>query len=253
MSTYLKLDTKLPAGLNYLNINLISLPSALVNVGNITNAFVFKDGLRDLVGNSEIIGSPVKNADGYEFGPNGYIDTKLTESKEFLWVSLAKVPASVETTDRQFAPLISSWVRETISPTGFTLGNNMGVKISSLELADNASSNTTVAHNSGVTNADADKWILVALSRINTASGYSYYFSSKLQGAPVFTATANGTASRNKSLPVYVGHSKTDDGLFPSSKTVNFASIHNKGLTASELGTLMSSLIGELSIKGIVL
>lgn len=253
MSTYLKLDAELPAGLNYINVNSISLPRSLVDIGNVTNAFVFKGGLSDLVGNSEIIGNPVKNADGYEFSSDGYIDTKLTESAEFLWVSLGKVPANIQTSPNNFAPLISSWVHETLSPTGFTLGCNMGVKATSIKLTDDAATNNSIFNNSGVLNTDAGKWILVAVSRINTAGGYSYNFSSRLQGASIFTATANGTADRNNQLPVYVGHSKTDSGIFKLPKTINFASIHNKGLTASELGTLMSSLITELSTQDIIL
>lgn len=253
MSTYLKLDAELPQGLNYLNINDISLPRSLVDVGNITNAFVFKVGLSDLVGNSEIIGSPVKNADGYEFSSNGYIETKLTESAEFLWVSLGKVPANIETSPNGYAPLISSWVRETSSSTGFALGCNMGVRTSSIKLLNTASSDYSRFVNSKISNTDAGKWVLIALSRINTADGYSYNFSSKLQGASITTATANGTADRNNQLPVYVGHSKTDGGLFTLPKTINFASIHNKGLTASELNTLMNSVISELVLSGVVL
>lgn len=252
MSTYLKLNAELPAGLNYINVNSISLPRSLVDIGNITNAFVFKGGLSDLVGNSEIIGSPVKNADGYEFSKNGYIDTRLTESAEFLWVSLAKVPPNVETTVSAFNPLISSWVSYTLSPTGRSLGCNLGVKVSSLKLVDNADPNISFS-NPIVLNESADKWILVAISRINTEDGYSYYCSSKLQGAPIFTFTANGTADRNNQLPVCVGHSKNDTGLFTLSTTINFASIHNKGLTESELGNLMNSIITDLSTQNIIM
>lgn len=253
MSTYLKLDSELPSGLNYLNLNKISLPQSIGEVGGLTNAFKFTNSLDDLVGNSEIIGSPVKNVDGYEFGPNGYIDTKITESAEFLWVSLGKVPVNTETTVNGFAPLISSWVRETLSPTGFSLGCNMGVKTSSIKLLNTDNSEVSSFKNSIMRNADAGKWVLIALSRINTADGYSYNFASKLQGASIITATANGTADRNNQLPVYVGHSKTDGGLFLLPKTINFASIHNKGLTASELDTLMNSLITELSTQDIIL
>lgn len=246
MSTYLKLDAELPAGLNYLNINSISLPSALVNVGNITNAFAFKGGLNDLVGNAAVVGTPVVAEDGYTLGNTGYIDTGLKESAEFLWVALVKVSSG-----GNFTPIISNFVEKLQSTSGFSKGCNLAKQTTALKLNDALDSKSVFTTN----NLTVGNWQLVALSKKSEDNGFKYHFASKPAGQVMQTGTSNlGASAVNNELNICVGWTPKGGSVIPSSSTVfRFASVHDKGLTATELGTLMNNLITELSTKGIIL
>lgn len=244
MSTYLKLDAELPAGLNYLNINSISLPRSLVDVGNITNAFVFKGGLSDLVGSASISGAPTPHVDGYTLSGAGYIDTGLKESQEFLWVALVRVSRG-----GTYTPVISSFVEKTQSLTGFSIGNNLAKERTAIKLSNDADTvSAFIASN--LTDGD---FALMALSRKSEPGGYKYHYACKPAGKTLQLASSSlGTASANTESNVYIGCAPKG-GAINSSTVFNFASIHNKGLTAPELNTLMNNVIGELAGAGITL
>lgn len=246
MSTYLKLDTELPAGLNYLNINSISLPSALVNVGNITNAFAFKGGLIDLVGNAAVVGTPPVNADGYQLGNTGYIDTGLKESAEFLWVALVKVSSG-----GNFTPIISNFVEKLQSTSGFSKGCNLAKQTSALKFNDNSDTSSTFT----ATNLTVGDWQLVALSKKSEVGGFKYHFASKPAGQVMQTGTSNlGSSAANDENNICIGWTPKGGSVIPSSSTVfRFASVHDKGLTAAELNALMNSMISDLVLSGVVL
>ena len=250
MSTYLKIDADLPAGLNYLNINDITLPKSIEKIGNITNAFNFASSTEDLVGNSVIVGTPIKKSEGYELGEENYINTNLVESQEFLWISLFKVPSGLSTyTTAKFTSLITSWVRETISGTGFAVGDNLSVDVSSAKTVDNSSSNyeTFLAD---LSDSDAGKWAVALMTRINNGSGYTLNFVFKTKGKAVVQKTLSGSASRSLNLGVYVGGSPKFDGGITGKKVIRIASIHNKGFTQTQLNTIANEIIAELQVSG---
>lgn len=246
MSTYLKLDAELPAGLNYLNINSISLPRALVNVGNITNAFAFKGGLNDLVGNAAVVGTPSVNADGYQLGNTGYIDTGLKETAEFLWVALVKVSSG-----GAFTPIISNFVEKAQSTSGFSKGCNLAKQTTALKFNDASDSISAFTTN----NLTVGNWQLVALSKKSESSGFKYHFASKPAGQVLQTGTSNlGSSAANNENNICIGWTPKGGSSIPNGSTVfNFASVHDKGLTASELNTLMNNIISELAGQGVVL
>lgn len=246
MSTYLKLDAELPAGLNYLNIDSISLPSALVDVGNITNAFAFKGGLNDLVGNAAVVGTPIATEDGYILGHTGYLDTGLKETAEFLWVALIKVSSG-----GNFTPIITNFVEKVQSTSGFSKGCNLAKKTTALKFNDASDSVSTFTTN----NLTVGNWQLVALSKKSESSGFKYHFASKPAGQVMQTGTSNlGSSTVNTELNICVGWTPKGGPFIPGSSTVfRFASVHNKGLTASELSTLINNLIIDLNASNIIL
>lgn len=246
MSTYLKLDAELPAGLNYLNINSISLPSALANVGNITNAFAFKGGLNDLVGSAAVVGIPIAVEDGYMLGYTGYIDTGLKETAEFLWVALVKVSSS-----GVFTPIISNFVEKAQSTSGFSKGCNLAKQTTALKFNDASDSVSTFTTN----NLTVGNWQLVALSKKSESSGFKYHFASKPAGQVMQTGTSNsGSSAANDENNICIGWTPKAASSIPNGSTMfRFASVYDKGLTAAELNALMNSLISELALSGVVL
>lgn len=245
MSTYLKLDIELPPNEDYLNLYEITLPESIVQVGSISSAFKFTGGLDDLTGgtNAVVVGAPLETDEGFYLGNTGYIDTGLKETDEFLWIALARVSGGAI-----YTPLISNFVVAALSSTGHSLGNNLAKNTTAIKLADsNDSQGVFIANNLTVGN-----WALAALSKKAEAGGYRYHFAYKPAGAVLQQATSNlGTATKNTEQNVCIGWTPKGGTIVTNATTlINFASIHTKGLSSSELGVLMNSVVAELNQQG---
>lgn len=246
MSTYLKLDTVLPAGINYLDTNKITLPPSVINLGNIASAFKFTLGLSDFIGTTaNVVGTPTKDVDGYFLGNAGYIDTGLKETDEFTWIALFKVKVTgVE------SPVISNFVDKTLSTTGFHLGGNVSRQNNRFKLSNSADSAVLFANGNMV----LGKWCLVAVTRkFEPTTGFKYHIAHKPEGiATEVKSSIVGTSSKNTEQNVQIGWtSKGGVTIANSSQLINFASIHTKGLSALELTTLMSNLVSDFATQGI--
>lgn len=247
MSAYLKTDTAFPSGLDYLNINKISLPPSILNLGGLVSGFKFAAGLGDIVGSSStVVGIPTKDVDGYFLGNAGFIDTGLKETDEFTWIALFRVAVG-----NVKSPLISSFVSKELSVTGYANGNNLARQDTQLKMSDTADS-PTVFTAGGLTTG---KWALLAVSKKNETGGYRYRLGKRAEGGSnSVSASLIGTASKNTEQNIQIGWtSKGGTAITNSSQLINFASIHDKGLTAAELTTLMDNLVVDLATQGIVL
>ena len=246
MSSYLKLDTTLPAGPNYLDINKYLLPTSVLNLGGIVNAYKLDVGLDDFFGTgSTVVGTPVKDTNGYFLGNAGYIDTGLKESDEFTWVALFKVKVTgVE------SPIISNFVDKTLSTTGFHLGGNVSRQNNRFKLSNSTDSAMIFANGNMV----LDKWCLVAVTRkFEPTTGFKYHFAHKPEGvATEVKSSIVGTSSKNTEQNICIGWTPKGGSTIPnSSQLINFASIHNKSISSAELSTLMSNLVSDFSSRGI--
>lgn len=249
MNTYLKIDAELPVGLSYLDLNSISLPQAIVNVGNLVSGFRFSGGLDDLVGTSAtIVGTPTKTADGYMLGNNGYIDTGLKESAEFTWIALVKVSS-----DGDYTPVISSFIEKNQSATGYSQGCNVGKKTTAVKKSATVDSTSDF----NATPVSVGSWAIYALSRKNIGTtGYAnYHYAYKVANV----ALQKSSSTQFLTVPasqqnITIGHAPKANILIPAGSTMmNFASVHSKGLDLTGLESLMNSLVAELGGQGIVL
>lgn len=249
MNTYLKIDTALPSGLPYLDLNTISLPQSIVNVGNIVRGYRFTAGLDDLTGStsSVVVGTPLKTSEGYQLGNTGYIDTGVKETGEFLWVALVRVSSG-----SAYTPIITNFVELAQSPTGKSLGNNLAKVTTAIKTSD--ANDSASAFNAA--NLTVGNWAILALSRrLVGTTGYSEYnYACKPAGVAIqqitsvpFTPVTNNTAQN-----ICIGWSPKSGTLIPNATTmINLASVHSKGLDSSQLGNLVNSLVTELAQQGI--
>jgi hypothetical protein len=252
-STYLKLDVELPTGNDnkYKLISEIALPLALSNIGGVVRGYRFTSGLGDLtadpVNPSQVVGTPSKVTDGYSLGNAGYIDTGVKETREFLWCALVQVSSGGSTT-----PIITSFVEAAQSNTGKSLGCNLAKVTTAVKMSDASDSASTFT----ATNLTAGNWALIALSRrIANASYDEYNFACKPAGVALQKATsAPITPVTNSTSNICIGWAAKSGSLIPNASTImNFASVHNKGLDATQLETLMNNLVTELAGQGIIL
>lgn len=247
MNTYLKIDNTLPAGLPYLNLNTFAIPKSLVDIGGLASAFRFTAGLEDLIGTTaSVVYDPIANTDGYSLGNFGYIDTGLKETSEFLWVGLVKISSG-----GAYTPVISNFVEVSQSTTGRSNGNNLGKATAAVKL-------TSTYDSSGAFNAagaTAGIWGLYALSKKPETGGFKYHYAFKPAGGALQQASSPlGTAPNNTESNIFIGWAPKANVLIPAaSTTINLATVHTKGLTPTELTTLMNDLITELAEQGIVL
>lgn len=246
MSSYLKLDNTLPVGLNYLDINKYILPSSVLTLGGIVNAYKLDVGLEDFFGTGSVVtGTPLKDNDGYFLGNTGYIDTGLKETDEFTWIALFKVKVTgVE------SPIISNFVDKTLSTTGFHLGGNVSRQNNRFKLSNSTDSSVIFTNGNMVLN----KWCLVAVTRkFEPTSGFKYHIAHKPEGvATEVKSSIVGTSSKNTEQNICIGWTpKGGTTIQNSSQLINFASIHNKGLSAADLSVLMTNLVVDFATQGI--
>ncbi|WP_238796978.1 hypothetical protein [Acinetobacter pittii] len=245
MSAYLILDVDLPDGPEYLDLSVMMLPESISSVGRIMAAYNFTSGLDAIAGeiNSTVVGAPVETDEGFYLGNTGYIDTGLKETDEFLWIALARVSSGTI-----YTPLISNFVASTLSSSGFSLGNNVGKTTTAVKLANNADASGSF----NAVNITVGNWALIALSKKIETGGYRYHYACKPAGAVLQQASSSlGTASKNTEQSICIGWTPKGGSLIQNATTlINFASIHSKGLSSSELGALMNSVVAELNQQG---
>ncbi|MDC5199527.1 hypothetical protein OHW54_03090 [Acinetobacter baumannii] len=250
MNTYLKIAGTLPPGKPYLNLNKISVPQSLVNLGNIIRGYRFTSGLKDLTGEegSQVVGTPTKTTEGYILGPDGYIDTGVKETDEFLWVTLVKVSSGGD-----YTPVISSFVEKAQSPTTYSLGCNLAKRITAVKLSNTSDSASVFT----AANLTAGNWALMALSRclIGTTGYAGYNFVCKPAGAALQKVSSNNfTPVANSSQNICIGWTPKGGNIIPKASTnVNLASVHNIGLDLTQLESLVNSLVTELATQDIIL
>ncbi|MDO7524244.1 hypothetical protein Q5M60_04640 [Acinetobacter baumannii] len=253
MNTYLKIDTALPAGLPYLDLNTISLPQSLTNIGNLIRGYRFTNGYDDVTGaaSSQLIGAATQVADGYILGKNGYIDTGAKETSEFLWVFLGRTPANGDA----YSPFISNFVNLAVSTNGKACGNNLAKSFTGVKMSPAA--DTTTSQGFTAASLTAGNWALYALTRkLVTGTTYQYHYSMKTANqAKILKSSTNAVdVVPDVQSNVCIGWAPKSGTQFPDvSTTVNLASIHNIGLDQAALGTLVDNLITELAAQGIVL
>ncbi|ENR4571659.1 hypothetical protein ACEVN9_003528 [Acinetobacter baumannii] len=250
-STYLKLDVELPTGNAYKLMSEIALPLALSNLGGVVRGYRFTSGLADLTGDpvnpSQVVGNPSKVTDGYSLGNAGYIDTGVKETREFLWCALVRVSSGGSTT-----PIITSFVEAAQSNTGKSLGCNLAKITTAVKMSDASDSASTFT----ASNLTAGNWALIALSRRIANTTYDEYnFACKPAGVALQKTKSNPiTPVTNSTSNICIGWAAKSGSLIPNASTImNFASVHNKGLDATQLETLMNNLVTELATQDIIL
>ncbi|MCW3174452.1 hypothetical protein [Acinetobacter baumannii] len=253
MNTYLKIDTALPTGPAYLNLNTLSLPNALINVGNLVRGYRFTNSYDDVTGasSSQLIGTTTAVTDGYVLGKNGYIDTGAKETSEFLWVILVRTPSNGD----GYSPTISNFVNAAVSTDGKACGQNLAKSFTGVKMSPTA--DTTTSPNFTASPLTIGNWALYALTRkLVTGTTYQYHFSMK---TPNQTKVLKSSVNAVGVVPdlqsnVCIGWApKSGTQLVDVSTTVNLASIHNIGLDQAALGTLVDNLITELAAQNIIL
>ncbi|MDC4276372.1 hypothetical protein NQ637_18265 [Acinetobacter baumannii] len=181
-------------------------------------------------------------------GPDGYIDTGVKETDEYLWVALVKVSSGGD-----YTPIISTFVEKAQSPTTYSLGNNLAKRITAVK-TNNAADSTGAFIAANLT---ANNWALMALSRrLVGTTGYSEYnFVCKPAGAALQKLTSNPFSPVNNSTQnICIGWTPKGGSIIPSASTnTNLASVHNIGLDSTQLESLVNSLITELAAQDIIL
>lgn len=253
MNTYLKIDTALPAGLPYLDLNTISLPQSLTNIGNLIRGYRFTNGYEDVTGapNSQLVGSTTQVTDGCILGKSGYIDTGAKETSEFLWVFLGRTPSNGDS----YSPFISNFVNLAVSTDGKACGNNLAKSFTGVKMSPAADTTTSQAFTAA--SLTAGNWALYALTRkLVSGTTYRYHYSMKTtnQAKILKSSTDAVGVVPDVQSNICIGWAPKSGTQFPDvSSTVNLASIHNIGLDQAALGTLVDNLITELAAQGIAL
>ncbi|MEB7642634.1 hypothetical protein [Acinetobacter pittii] len=253
MNTYLKIDTALPPDLPYLDLNTISLPQSLTDVGNIIRGYRFTNGYDDVTGapNSQLIGATTQVTDGCILGKNGYIDTGAKETSEFLWVVLVRVPS----VNDFYSPLISNFVNLVVSTDGKACGNNLARNFTGVKMSPAADTTTSQAFTAA--SLTVGNWALYALSRkLLSGTTYQYHYCMKTTNqAKILKSSANAIGViPDVQSNVCIGWAPKSGNQFTEAfTTVNLASIHSVGLDQAGLGTLVDKLITELAAQSIAL
>lgn len=251
MNTYLKINAELPPGLPYLDLNALSIPKSLVDVGNIRRGYRFTAGLDDVTGaeGSHVVGTAVQVADGYILGKSGYIDTGLKETNEFLRVILVRSSANGDV----YSPLISNYVNSAVSSDGKACGINLAKSWTGVKMS--LANDTTAAVGFNAAALTAGNWALYALTRkLVSPNTYQYHYSMKTKDkAKILVSSANavGIVPDLQSNVCICWAPKSGTQFVDFSTTANLASIHEVGLDQTQLSTLMDNLITELAAQGI--
>ncbi|MDO7525700.1 hypothetical protein Q5M60_12110 [Acinetobacter baumannii] len=252
MNTYLKIDVALPPDLPYLDLNAISLPKALADVGNVMRGYRFTNSLDDVTGGeSHVVGQATQVTDGYILGKSGYIDTGVKETSEFLRVILVRSSANGDV----YSPLISNYVNSAISSDGKACGINLAKSWTGVKMSP--TSDTTAAVGFNASALTAGNWALYALTRkLVSPNTYQYHYSMKTKDkAKILVSSANavGIVPDTQSNICICWAPLSGTQFVDFSTTVNLASIHNIGLDQAALSTLVDKLITELAAQNIAL
>ncbi|MCU4334599.1 hypothetical protein [Acinetobacter pittii] len=253
MNTYLKINAALPPGLPYLDLNKLSLPKSLADVGGVLRGYRFTAGLDDVTGatGSQVVGNVTPVADGYILGKSGYIDTGVKETNEYLWVFLGRTPSNGDF----YSPMISNFVQALVSTDGKACGNNLAKNFTGVKMSPSADTTTSV--NFTAAQLTAGNWALYALTKkLVSPNTYQYHFSMKTTNqAKILKSSGNAVGIvPDQQSNVCIGWApKSGTQFVDVSTTVNLASIHNIGLDQAALGTLVDNLITELAAQGITL
>lgn len=240
MSTYLKLDAELPAGLNYLNINSISSLPSSDKVGSIVYASHFSDGITDLVGNSEIVtGTPSFDSLGTVIGSDCYIDTGIDVALQQTLIIATKRLVADSGPHLQ----INSYLDGSMSSDT----KAHGISVTSLGVYYDSTANSITSASAAL---PQNQWSIIAVSR----NAGVYNFAGRSNGSTLLNASANGYASLNPELPrIHIGGSpKISIGAVTSTKRAShsraaYAAVHNKFLTQSELLDYVNALALDLN------
>lgn len=234
MNTYLKIDAELPAGLDYLNLNSISIPVSVQQIGNLISAFNFTGGMaKDLVNqSSKIIGEVNQTNGGVLLGQKSYINTNLDELPEF--TSIAVIKPLTLTNDI----VISTFTHETFSQNGKAFG--VGTAPNRIHARQENGNFGLLSLNPAPVR---DSFMIVALSRDKT----NLVGCSRVLGKSGIT---KGTCTNEiqKMTPFGIGY--TSNAKISSSdyhSIFSYAAIHNKALNEEELINYVNNLASELS------
>jgi len=246
MNTYLKIGVALPPGLPYLDLNTISLPQTLADVGNLKRGYRFTNSLEDVTGaESHVVGQATQVADGYILGKSGYIDTGVKETSEFLRVILVRSSGNGDV----YSPLISNYVNSAVSADGKACGINLAKSWTGVKMSP--ANDTTAAVGFNAAALTAGNWALYALTRkLVSPNTYQYHYSMKTKDkAKILVSSANAVGIvPDLQSNVCIGWApKSGTQFVDFSTTVNLASIHEVGLDQAQLSTLMDKLIAELA------
>lgn len=253
MNTYLKINAALPPGLPYLDLNKLSLPKSLADVGGILRGYRFTAGLDDVTGatGSQVVGTVTPVADGYVLGKSGYIDTGLKDTSEYLRVILVRTPSNGD----GYSPLISNFVNINVSSTGKACGDNLAKSFTGVKMSPTADTTTSVNFTAAL--LTPGNWALYALTRkLVSPNTYQYHFSMKTTNqAKILKSSGNAVGIvPDQQSNVCIGWAPLSGTQFVDVSTpVNLASIHNIGLDQAALSTLVDNLITELAAQGIAL
>lgn len=237
MNTYLKIDAELPAGLDYLNLNEISLPQTMINIGSLISAFNFTGGItQDIINqSSKVIGEVKRTTEqGVLLGTKGYINTNLEELSEFTVIAVIK-PIKM-TNDL----VISTFTHESLSQNGQALGIGLApTRIHARQESGNFSTQnlkpTPIKDTFAIVAMSRNGDQLIGCSRVNKISGIiTGNCTNEVQKKTAFgigyTVNANIVSSDYHSLFLYTA-------------------IHSKSLTAIDLKKYVDDLASEINLS----
>lgn len=244
MSVCLLTKKALPFGIPYFNLHAV--PKVLNDTGGLINFYDFTSSTKDIIGNGLFVGDVVKQQDGVFLSKTAFVDTKNIETEEFTWVALVRTADVLST----LSPVISSFLRETMTADGFSAGVHLALTSTNLQ----KTAGTNVVTVFGAANIIPNQWVLIAISRVKSGSGYVYNYAVKPQGS-VLQENTSGiyTKGINTETTVKIGWLTGFDTLGTSPQLFNFAGINNKPSDQTQLKKIMEDLTNYSSKRGIVL
>lgn len=238
MNSYLKIGDSLPGGLNYLNLNLLSIPVAIQKRGSLLSAFNFTENdTEDKAGElATMIGTPVFQEKGVKLGKSNYIDTGVTDRTNFTMIVVLKPIIDIF----QFNFAISNY-----TSAGFTgLGRGTGFTVSQNVMFyphPETGVLTKIEFNNYI---EKNRWVVLALSRNNG----SFTYATRTKGASLAGTSACTTEVHNFTN-IGIGSTTNEHGLGNQEdhSIFAYAAVHNKSFTESDLKQYIDSLALELN------
>lgn len=234
MNTYLKIDNELPLGLDYLNLNDISLPKTIVSAGSLISGFNFTGGYIDDVVNekSSVIGYPENKENGIILGPNGYIDTGLNELESFTLIAVLK-PISIA---NDLA--VTTFTNEAI--TGNEKASGIGMAPTRFHARQQGGSFAALDFH---LKPRINEYAIIALSRESA----SLTLHSRVAGESVGSRGTCTTDVQNMTT-FGIGYTINAKPLNATGRTIYcYTAIHSKSMTDSELKKYVDDLAIELN------
>lgn len=223
---------------NIPNIFDFVLPNSCIAMGNLKNAFNFKNG--DLVdyysSNSKLVGNPSAQ-DGYlKFGDNAYIQTDTNEL-----LDLVEVVAFKPLVDLTSGGLLIGNM-EVDSDTLATVNNGWGITQNRNYYVNGSNASVYLAISSLLT---VGNWAIIAISRSATGR---YAHAVRTGGTTTIASGTGHSTTLSNAQKIGIGSNKSwSKRSVQDHSVIAFAAVHAVTKTQTELQTYVNQLATELN------